>query len=291
MTEIDLRNYRDLDGLVKLLRMAYSLGNWREMIDIADHLYVTVLSIYNQHCFKQEGQAIWSIHTERPLVYYYGFSLLIKGIALRKLKKYAEERHCIRQYADLGWFKDLDEAGMEEVRRLNFLARANAFGLDLLEGQLKVLPDYVQFLKDNPQEIAAGLVNILEAAILHNFDLNDEINTLIENFNPDTTETDPLIFTRYTRVRYLLMIYRFRNKDYRRGLADTLHALNRYIHLNDMNGFKRCVAMFEMFRSYALPDQVKEYHSLLACIIQSELEEEGMNFDGERILASREGVV
>ncbi|MFM9280814.1 DNA-binding protein [Paenibacillus jiagnxiensis] len=293
MTEIDLRDYRDLDGLVKLLRMAYSLGNWPELIDIADHLHVTVCGKYEEQCLnlKEQGQGILPIHKERPLVYYYGFSLLMKGIAFRKERKYEEERCCIRQYSDLGWFQNLGEDGTQEVQRFNFLARANSFGLDLLEGKLEALPKYVQFLIDNPQEIAPGLVNILEAALLHNFDLNDEIDALIEDFNPNTTELDPLIFSRYTRIMYLLIIYRFRNKDYRRGLAYTLHALDKFIHLNDMSGFKRCVAMFEMFRSYASTGQIKEYQNMLSCIVQAELVEEGMVFDGKQIVPSWEGAV
>lgn len=280
MTEIDLRNYRDLDGLVKLLRMAYSLGNWPELIDIADHLHVTARGMYEQ-----------PIHTERPLVYYYGFSLLMKGIAFRKLKNYAEERRCIRQYSDLGWFQNLDDNGIKEIQRLNFLAKANSFGLDLLEGKVEALPKYVQFLIDHPQEMAPGLVNILEATLLHDFDLNDEVDALIEEFNPDTMEADPLIFSRYTRFMYLLIIYRLKNKDYRKGLSCTLHALDKYIRLKDMSGFKRCIALFEMFRGYASPGQIKEYQSMLSCIVQSELMEDDMAFDGKQIVPSWEGVV
>lgn len=281
-----MENYHDLGGLVKLLRIAYSLANWPEMIDIANHLHATVCGVYEEQCSNEQEQNRLPLHKERPLVYYYGISLLMKGIALKKQKKYTEARCCIRQYEDLGWFQNLDDKGIKEVQCMSFFAKANSFALDLLEGKFEVLPVYIQFLIDNPQEIVPGFLNVLEAALLHNYDLKDEIDVLIAKFNPDTTTADPLIFSQYARITYLLIIYYFKNNDYKQGLAYTLNALDNFIHLNDMCGFKRCVSMFEMFRTYASTGQIDKYQNMLAGIVQAELIKEDVVFDGNHPVIS-----
>ena len=75
-------------------------------------LYNRAHQIYEK---QQKGVVVKDLDLERPLVYYYGFSHLMRGLGLQKQGEYGQSGECISQYADLSWMTNLEERGYQIV--------------------------------------------------------------------------------------------------------------------------------------------------------------------------------
>ena len=131
----------NLDTAVAALNNAYSLENWTLLIRRSDQLYNDAYQ-----SFIQNKQA------QKPMIYYIGYSLLMKGIGYQKDKQYGESLKCIDQYKDLGRFLDGSKRSQRILDQYAFYAYANLLSVHLLAGNLTKLEEYAQFLNQHPSE-------------------------------------------------------------------------------------------------------------------------------------------
>lgn len=104
------------------------------------------------------------VQLERPLVYYFGLSHLMCGMAHQNQGSYEQARECIYKYAELGWMEDLDEEGMLVVKEFRFLAKTNLYAVDILSENIELIEEYVAFLQDNLEEITGAEYHITGSA-------------------------------------------------------------------------------------------------------------------------------
>lgn len=254
----------NLDSSVQLLKMAYSFQNWERIIGLADELHKSVTSIYEkQQLQRATNKTIANIHIKRPLVYYYGYSWLMKGLALKSLQRYDKARECILKYAELGWFNGLDPEGEEEVDYYRFISTANIHELDLISGKVDVLDDYVQFLKDNPLEILPGLITILETANCHNINVDDTLRTFKEQIEYFGNYEDLVNVSYYHSYLYELATYEKVLGRIDVAVNTILELLVSSIKIGNDNDFKKSVILFESMRESALQSQVDSYKNIL----------------------------
>ncbi|MDN8591385.1 hypothetical protein Q0V21_21720 [Paenibacillus sp. 11B] len=150
------------DIIVEMLDMAVAFENWKKVMERADMLYQCVQSIHEERQeYQSKGVHAPDIHIERPLVYYYGFSHLMRGMAHQKMGQVDQARACIDQYAELGWMEELDEAGMQVVQEFRHRAQVNRYALEINAGHAELLEEYVNFLLGHPDECIAGLRTIV----------------------------------------------------------------------------------------------------------------------------------
>lgn len=134
------------DIIVEMLEMAVAFESWNKVMERADMLYQCVQSIHEERQeFQSKGIPAPYIHTERPLVYYYGVSHLMRGIAHQKMGEAAQARAYIDQYADLGWMEDLDEVGIQVVQEFRHKAQVIRYALEIETGQVELLEEFVNF--------------------------------------------------------------------------------------------------------------------------------------------------
>ncbi|KAF9118936.1 hypothetical protein BGX30_004203 [Mortierella sp. GBA39] len=155
--------------------MAFSFENWDNMIKISTELYESAYEMYVEQ--KERNRRLQV--TERPIVYYFGYSHLMKGLAYQKKKMYQEAKQCIANYEDLSYMSDGSPANNQAVENFRFFARANMFTLNILSGNLDCLEDYSAFIQENPSETLPGLITILEAANIHNYDVDHILDILV----------------------------------------------------------------------------------------------------------------
>ena len=152
------------DIIVEMLEMAVAFENWNKVMERADMLYQCVQSIHEERQeYRSKGVPAPHINIERPLVYYYGFSHLMRGMAHQKMGQVDQARACIDQYAELGWLEDLDEVGMQVVQEFRHKAQVNRYALEIEAGQVQLLEEFVNFLLEHPEEWLAVLKVITEA--------------------------------------------------------------------------------------------------------------------------------
>ncbi|MET3210932.1 UNVERIFIED_CONTAM: hypothetical protein ABIC26_003895 [Paenibacillus sp. PvR008] len=170
----------------------------------------------------------------------YGYEFLSVSTALQKKGCIKEARAELEGYADLSWFKGLDLEGEADVEQFRLWAKANSYTLDLLLGNRDILPEYLTFLENHPEEVSFGLITILEAANKYNFDIDSIIDKYSERIKRLQESEDVKQMTYYYCYMYQLAIYHYSCGRILKGQKGTLNYLSLSKH---RNWFKPPVSM------------------------------------------------
>ncbi|KFN12237.1 MAG: hypothetical protein E7L01_13875 [Paenibacillus macerans] len=277
MSELRLDDLK-IDSLVDLLKATYALEDWDKMIEIANKLHLSALGLEEEKTTKHKTY-------DRHPIYYFGFSQLAKGVALQNKGLYKEAKALIEKYSDLSWLDDGSKEAREEINFFKMFAKANMFAVNVLQGNLEYLDPYVQFLRESRiDELMPGLLNITEAAIKHNFDVEE----ILESFENDINKAIEYYKQRRAlylmKVFYRLSLYYFVRQQYSVAIDKTFQGLELSDILKDTVAFKKFTALFESFREHANEDQQKRYIVFMNETLKEELSnEKGIFFDGRRI--------
>ncbi|WP_169834456.1 DNA-binding protein [Paenibacillus donghaensis] len=268
--ELDL-NGINVDSLVQMLKASFTLDNWDGILQIADRLYTEINTFYNVN--QQEharGQKVSRHGLKRSIVYYFGYSMCLKGIALEKLGRYNEARECVAMYEELGWINGMDEERWAEVEYYREIAKANRYIIELREGNISVLPDYLVFLRKNEEEVLPGVLYILDSAIKHGYN----VDHVLEEFREQIDSMGEYYETKRNVRYYIDYIYqeaRYYSIQGKMEYAiDTLlRSLESSVKLKDDTGFRKSAALFELLRNQnqATSDQLDKYLSLMEQIL------------------------
>lgn len=266
--------YLDLDGmnadsLVQMLKASFTLDNWEGMLQIADRLYNEIIHLYSLN--GQEGPDCaggGNYGLKRSIVYYFGYSMCLKGIALERLGRLEEARECIAKYEDLGWINGLDAEGRAEVEYYRETAQANRYIIELHEGNTAVLPDYLAFLRNDGEEVLPGVLYILDSAIRHGYNIDHVLDEFSEQIRAMGEYYETHRNIRYY-IDYMYMTARYYSLQGRTpdAVHKLLQALETSVKLKDDTGFRKSVALFEKLRNQTTSDQLDKYLRLMNQIL------------------------
>lgn len=184
-----------MDSLVDLLKATYALEDWDKMIEIADKLYHSAQE-------SEENFRIKRSHYERHIVYYIGYSQLMKGIALQNKEQYSQSKELIERYNDLSWLDDGSKEASEEIAFFSMFARANMLAVNVLEGNLEYLDQYVQFLRESRiDELMPGLLNIINSSLRYDFEIDD----LLDSFRHEIERA--IEYYKHKRALYITKVF------------------------------------------------------------------------------------
>lgn len=149
---------------------------------------------------------------------------------------------------------------------------------EILTGNLKKLPNYVEFLLNNPKEVLPGIISILEAALAYNVIVDHEIDLLLIHVNDFDTYENRVDSAYYLALYHLLALYRAKNKRFYEAIDYALHILAASDKLNDDKCFKKTIAFFDALRNHASPPQLETYQAIQKTILKGAIEnEEGID--------------
>ncbi|MCP1131835.1 DNA-binding protein [Paenibacillus polysaccharolyticus] len=269
MSELQIQDITSLDYLVQMLEMAYRTNQMERVIHIADHLYSCTTDVYTQIQFLKAKNRKKRITINRPLVYYFGKSHLMKGLALQKLERYEESLLSIDKYQELGWFIGLDAGGSEVVEDFRNFATANRYAVQILMGHKEVLDEYIAFLLNQPEEIIPECITILEAAIAHGWQIEEYLEKILpynESFAMLEESENVSLFVHYM---YCLALYKMPICK-----SDAINALISGIavscKINLEAGFRKSCALFESMRESATEKQITQYKNILKGVLSNE---------------------
>lgn len=252
-----------LDALLKLANACFMLQKWNQIETYADELRALAMAVYeDQLRKKQSNKEFEPLKTERHLVVYYGQGFLAKGVALQMQGRYEEAKTYVQGYADLGWFQLLDETGRREVEKFRIWAKANLYTLDLLTGNIDVLPEYVDFLMKYPAEIPAGLLTIMESASKYDITIDHILERFSEEIDRFKQYQDPINIGRHYHFRYC-KTYEFKRGRIAKALEETLLCLSLADKMNHYQAFKRCTELFWEHRHQASKQQLSVFEEIL----------------------------
>ncbi|MEK4061477.1 MULTISPECIES: DNA-binding protein [Paenibacillus] len=252
------------DIIVEMLELAYRFEDWDKMLNTTGILYSYAQCIYEerQYC-KAKKLPVQILDTERPLVYYFGFSHLMRGIVCQKQGKYEEARNSIFCYAELGWMEDLGEDGIEIAEEFRYLARANLYIVEILSGKTELLEGYARFLQENPEELLPGLDTILQAAIQYGLDVDGLLHTFAEQSAGFGDYEDADNISHYYSYCYHLALYHKREDRVPEALDWTMNCLELFHRSGHDRNFKKCLALFELLRVAATDEQIQRYQNIM----------------------------
>ena len=265
-------NYQ-LDALYQLLNIYYTMNKYDKVEQYADELIVLSNIVLQDETSRRLGKRSYEpLVTEKPLFVYYAYGYLMKGSALESLERYEEAMKYVAVYADLSWIEGLDQEGLLIVEKYRMWAIANTYSLEILMGNVNILPSYTQILKDNPKEILTGLLTIMRSANRHGFSVDDILELFSDVFqeyqkdpfsNINNGYSDVINRVSFANLCYEIAKYQFGNKRYREGMRNTLQSLTINAKINKKGEIIDSMSLFERYRSFASAEELGEYDQII----------------------------
>lgn len=275
----------DADSLVDMIKLSFSRENWSAVLEISDKLFEVIAITYDISQYNTKTPQILKLR--RNIVYYFGYSLLMKGVAYQKMRQYPESRKCINQYRDLSWIKRIEEDGVAEVNYFQNMAKANGYVIDLLEGKVEVLSEYVSFLLSlDKAELLNGLLTVLESAIKHNYTIDWVLDLFKDQIVEITNKEKREDVRSYIDYLYLHATYLYKRNNISDAINLILDILKLSGNLDDETGFRKSIAFYELIRRNA-SDSQQEIHEE---IINNILEREFLNHE-KSVLVVNSGII
>lgn len=267
-----LSNSTNLDTLVNMIELALSFEDWSTMITHADHLAAVAGKAYQlQQRFRKDGVHPKRLQMKQPLVHYYGYSHMMKGIAYKRMGEYEVARDCISAFSHLDWFDDPKESECHIRKRFRSISRLQLLELDLLSGRIDKLYEYTQVLLEHKPDILPGLVTLIRIANLHQLLIDDLLPLLAQSISLMNPSQKLKHISDYHM--YLLELIKYNASRHRYGqvVEHILELLSSAIQHNSGNDFKKSVGLFEQYRIHASKDHIQQYQEFVESALKEVL--------------------
>lgn len=252
------------DILVEMIEMAYSLENWDKVIEAADILYRCVQALYEEWQYRKAMKlAELPLELNQPLVYYYGFGHHMRGIAYLEKEEYEQAKAWVDMYAELGWREGLDDKGLEVVAEFRFLAQTIRYAIDLMSGKTDVLDSYVDFLRENPEELLPGLNMILRAALKYGYDVDGVLSSFVEPMEEFSAYEDEDNQAHYYCFSHQMALYKARKGHRCEALTQVVETVRIAHHIGKDSHIGQSLALFEWLRDTAQEEQIQEIRTIV----------------------------
>jgi len=252
-----------LDALLKLANIYYSLQDWAQTINMADEIYILSSKVYQLRMqARQDQRVIPFLDLERPLVVYYGQGLLLKCAVYEQEEMYDKAQVYVDLFADLQWFEDEHVDNQYYIDRFQFYSIIHTMNLELLTGKEQGLDRYLQILEQHPQEVLPSTLIILEAANKYGYNIDqllsryediiypaDILDYLIAGSKARYNYQDVTIgINRYINLYYQLAIYHCDRNIYDERLEKILYTLESTIERYNRGRIMDCLHLFKKLR-------------------------------------------
>lgn len=267
-----LSNSTNLDTLVKMIELACSFEDWSTMITHADHLASLADKAYQlQQRFLKDGVHPKRLQMNKPLVHYYGYSHMMKGIAYKRIGEYELARDCINAYSSLDWFDDPNDSEHYIRNRFRSVARLQLLELELLSGRIDKLYEYTHSLLEHKLDTLPGLVTLIRIANLHDLLIDDLLPLLTQSIRQITPDQKLRHLSAYHMYLSELIKYYASRHRYGQAMEHILELLSSAIQHNSGNDFKKSVGLFEQYRIHASQVHIQQYQELLESALKEVL--------------------
>ncbi|GGF96214.1 hypothetical protein GCM10010912_46390 [Paenibacillus albidus] len=199
------------DVLVEMLETAHYFEQWDKLLYTADILHSYAQRIYEERLYcKAMGMTIPFVKMQHPLVYYFGFSQQMRGVACQHLGDYEQARDSIYRYVELGWMEDLGTDGRKIALEFRHLAKVNLYAVEILSGKTELLDDYARVLQNSPNGLLDGLVVIMQTALCYGLNVDEQLSHLNDDISQIKLVQDKTAHFKYRRFCYLVDLYKMR---------------------------------------------------------------------------------
>ena len=261
-----------LDALKDLMNVYYSLQRWDKVNELA-HELLRLATIRYDLQYSSKRKYINDKKPEKPLCLYILYAHLMRSNVYEEYGDYNAALELVPTYSDGSWIQEDSEETKRTLAQFQEWGRANTYLYRLMDGQLEVLAEYVEYISTRTGEIFTALYNIIKSANRYNWNV-DHVLERFSSYIPyriHYTEfgeyNQQVIADQYARLLIELATYNLRNKR-KKGIRFILQSLESSTKINSESIFIKCVDLFEQYRHLAL-DEEKEQYKLLIRGVQS----------------------
>jgi transcriptional regulator with XRE-family HTH domain len=264
---IDRLNEADqLDGLKDLSNVYYSLQQWPKVNELAEKMLRLATLRYNfylQSNRKQDNKK----PPQRPLYLYILSAHLFLSSIRMEYGDYKSAIEHVPLYMDGSWIQDNDDEAQRTLAQFREWGTANIYLYRVLDGQLEVLADYMEYISTQPDEIFTAMYNIVKSANRYTWNIDhilERFSTYIpyRTYKSEFREYDQQIMAdKHARFLAELAAYYLRNKR-NEGISFVLQSLESSAKINNESIAITCVDLFEQYR-YAAGEEDMEIYKLL----------------------------
>ncbi|WP_025847575.1 hypothetical protein [Paenibacillus ehimensis] len=249
-----------LDALLQMANVYYTFEDWKKVERYADELRELATKIYEEQL--KNGKPYKFLRTQRHLVVYYGQGYLLKGVALAKQEQYEEAKKYVLEYSDLGGFQFLDETGQKEVEKFRVWGKGNMYALEVSTGNETVIPEYLTYIEEHPNEYVSGAMHIAKAAYKFNFSVDGILEKLSVKLPDINSSITHIHGTQLFHFWYMKAKISFKKNRRQAGIDELLHALKFARKIQYYSGFEKSVSLFWKFIDHASSTQRMDFHNI-----------------------------
>ncbi|MCY9513622.1 hypothetical protein [Paenibacillus apiarius] len=177
-----------LDALVQIINVYYSLEDWGKVERYADELHKLTTTIYQaQNRRRNVLKYDEPLRMERDFVEYYEQVFIMKGIALIKQEKFEMAKKHVKEYSAFNWSPFLEDAKKKETEKFLVWNRRNMFMLNLMIGNTTTLPEFTELIEKHPNDILPMLIHILDSANKFDFAVDDILERFSHSPPPESS--------------------------------------------------------------------------------------------------------
>ncbi|KWX85477.1 DNA-binding protein [Paenibacillus riograndensis] len=185
-----------LDALKQLAHTYGALGNWDKVDDLSQELLRLASVRYKLQCQSNRKLTEEKKH-ERPLYLYILYAQLMRAHAYEEREDYKTALEIVPLYMDGSWIQEECEEVNRILAQFQEWGTANIYLYRLMDGQLEVLDEYVEYISAQENEICIALFKIVQAANRYQWDV-DHILKRFSAYIPYQTYSS--IFGDYNRL-------------------------------------------------------------------------------------------
>ncbi|WP_156395558.1 transcriptional regulator [Paenibacillus sp. Root52] len=265
-----------LDGLNDLINVFGSLRQWDHVLKLSEKLEVRATIHYELHGSSKP------IGVKKESIFYILYSYLAMGTAYFYLENYEKALEYVAKYSEQSWVVSPNKAEETVMQQFREWAEANRYMYLLRDGQVHVLPQYVEYISTRQNEVFPALCEIVVAANEFLLDIDHilvEYEHLLfyqEQISRIGKISSQLTGDRYGRLLMGIGAYYLKKGDYEKGFSSLLGSITASLEIS--NGFclLKCVGIFENYRKYASETVISQYQILIGEV--QNLNEKKINF-------------
>ncbi|MBA9084009.1 hypothetical protein FHR92_000463 [Fontibacillus solani] len=264
-----------LEALKDLANLYRSLRDWDKLEVLAKRMEEKGKAYYFSKSRSHSKDKIKK--TSRPAFVYIAFPYLLLGAVYEARKQRDLALHFNSLYADLDWVKEKDEDTLYWKSLFKEWSVANIFVSKLFSGDVSILPDYVVYFESKDHEILVALLNIVEAANQHYYNVDDilqqfasNISNYLENQEESPFYSSHIISDVTINLSNELAEYYLRNEKYEVGYTYLLICLEKSSKNRDKSGIIKCVGLFELYKDEASCEVKSTYQKLIKEVYEHE---------------------
>ncbi|MDR6720082.1 helix-turn-helix transcriptional regulator [Paenibacillus sp. 2003] len=208
--------------------------------------------------------------TAYPLFTYVAYANLLISSVYDARKEYENVLKYIEKYLEIVEVENPTQEDQQIIDLFQIWGEGNQYASQLMLGQENVINSYLDYIENNPSEILAGFINILQAANQYSFNIDyalDRFKDQINLFNTDMyikgSYNDQMLNHAYQDFYYELGYYQIKQRNYLLGIDALLMCLELSSSSKDDLMCIKCLDLYGEYRSEANEKQIRKYKKVI----------------------------